>query len=470
MQTKLSAITIALSLMGLIGSIFFCPAANGIWSGIWIGGIFIIIILSQALQIIKNKKDTAIIQKIAHLSSQLIQGNFEGRITRIQGSQNLTTIAHNLNDTLDHLEAFLREIKATIEASGKNEFWREGIALGLKGTFYQNIHNINQILENIKKNYQQNTKNALSKSLMDTNLENQNNHLSKISNELGADIELMHSIDKQIQTIKALSNTSKNEVISVTESINNLIDLMHQSNAAISGFAQKSQDIGNVIELIIDIATQTNLLALNASIEAARAGEHGKGFAVVANEIRKLAEKTHKATNEISIAIQTMQQEVDSIQTSSEAIYKIASTSQDKVTQFNAVFEDMEQNSNQLSEVFIHLSQYLTLSITKLDHIAYKSDIYLHLNHQASKEIPDKNPISPLLDNQESKEILTKLCTQEELERFEEQISKHSQDALNATAEMITTDIATTIIANIQALEALSKQLFARLEVHHAST
>lgn len=79
----------------------------------------------------------------------------------------------------------------------------------------------------------------------------------------------------------------------------------------------KSQMTSQVFDLISDIADQTNLLALNVSIEAARAGEHERGFAVVADEVRKLVNPTHKATNDIAIVAQTIQQEIKQITTSS---------------------------------------------------------------------------------------------------------------------------------------------------------
>lgn len=95
------------------------------------------------------------------------------------------------------------------------------------------------------------------------------------------------------------------------------------TNTQVQHLADAAQKIGAVVQMITDIASQTNLLALNATIEAARAGEAGKGFAVVASEVKNLATQTGKATDDISLQINSIQSETDQ---AVQAIKHIAST------------------------------------------------------------------------------------------------------------------------------------------------
>ncbi|MBI5643280.1 MAG: type IV pili methyl-accepting chemotaxis transducer N-terminal domain-containing protein [Deltaproteobacteria bacterium] len=140
-------------------------------------------------------------------------------------------------------------------------------------------------------------------------------------------VEVARSASNMAEVAANADNAVKSGEVSVNKVIGRMNDIAQStrnSAAVVGALGVESQKIGNIIQVINDIADQTNLLALNAAIEAARAGDQGRGFAVVADEVRKLAERTTRATKEIDVMIRSIQEEsrkaVESIQKESATV------------------------------------------------------------------------------------------------------------------------------------------------------
>ena len=141
------------------------------------------------------------------------------------------------------------------------------------------------------------------------------------------------------------------QLVQTTDVVRNAVTDAQTTNEEIKGLAAAAQNIGDVIELIRNIAGQTNLLALNATIEAARAGESGRGFAVVASEVKSLAVQTAKATEDISGQILSVQastggavEAIHRITTRMLEIDRYASAVAAAITQQNAATSEISHN------------------------------------------------------------------------------------------------------------------------------
>ncbi|EOV6234697.1 methyl-accepting chemotaxis protein [Campylobacter upsaliensis] len=435
---------------------------------VYVGSVcFVAAVVLLIYAMLLHKDEGEMIEKLFMLSNYLKEGDFDKRVIYIKSkSKKLAQIADNLNNMIDGLEAYLREINTSITCSQNNEFYRKALPEGLKGIFAHNIEFINKALSNIEVTAKSAFKNALSKTLMDLSLGSQNKDMSRITTSLNADINAMNNIYDVVYSITKVATENGSQVISLQESMNTLMEVVNSSKETVEAFVANSQNITSVVEVIRDIADQTNLLALNAAIEAARAGEHGRGFAVVADEVRQLAERTQKSTSEISIAIQTMQQDFDNIQSGSEQVFDIVSNSEERISNFSQAFKRLEENSSELGVNFTSFAKKLILSVAKIDHILYKSNIYLALNGTHNFDLNSLDAISHLCHEERTKMIINELVSDEDLDEVRAAIKENASCAIEESkAAYIGQEAYDSIVSKVTALEGKSAEILAKLKI-----
>jgi len=200
--------------------------------------------------------------------------------------------------------------------------------------------------------------------------------LSVIQDDLNNNIQDLKEVTGATRSAAELANDSRDTISIIINELNMLNEKVSNNNDAIGHITSRTKEINSVIQLITDIADQTNLLALNAAIEAARAGEHGRGFAVVADEVRKLAERTHKATGEISVSINSLQQDMSEIQTSAEEMNEVVERSSSSIINFEGTLVQLNEGSSQIVHSSHRMENTTFVILAKIDHILYKARAY----------------------------------------------------------------------------------------------
>jgi methyl-accepting chemotaxis protein len=164
--------------------------------------------------------------------------------------------------------------------------------------------------------------------------------------------------------------TTSNEVMeAVTDGTNAITDLAARVDEALdsgqlmkesaANLQEKSVEVRNITDMILNISSQTNLLALNASIEAARAGEAGRGFAVVADEIRQLAEQTKSATEKITAILDELAEDADDVVEKVEGTVNLSNAQKEYAQDAKGKFEQVEEQMQALHDEIVGMSELM---------------------------------------------------------------------------------------------------------------
>ena len=211
-------------------------------------------------------------------------------------------------------------------------------------------------------------------------------------------------VAKNASDAAASANDAKQEaengaqiVEKVIGAINRVSELAQGLKENMHALGSKAESIGQVMNVISDIADQTNLLALNAAIEAARAGEAGRGFAVVADEVRKLAEKTMSATREVGDAIGSIQaaarQNIESVDVAAKAVEEATALAEDsggaleKIVQLSGGTSNQIQNIATAAEEQSATSEEISRGVDEVNRIVNETAEAMIQSSQAIQEL-----------------------------------------------------------------------------------
>ena len=320
------------------------------------------------------------IADLERITGEITKGRFDSRITGSDSENPLSELCWRINDMLDQLEAYFREVETSFKYHSEGRFFRKAFPAGLHGFFQSNLERFNTSLES----FATQSRLQMSKRLISSvhhlnttnlllNLTNNQQDLIKITND-------MKVVSEKAERTQKVAQESRLSVDSAVERLSGVTGRANHVSAAINELNARSEEISEAVNLITTIANQTNLLALNAAIEAARAGEQGRGFAVVADEVRKLAESTKRASETIGRIMQDLQTEAGTMMREAEEMRDITATTQGHINDLAGKFTQFAESALETKTRLGIAHDMSFATLVKMDHIVYKQRAYIVLD------------------------------------------------------------------------------------------
>ena len=344
----------------------------------WFNLILMLLITGVALWLkIMTTPHIETLDQIQAILSKANHGELHHRITQTKGLGEMGQIAWELNEFLDIVESYFREITTCFEQVAKGNHDRPALADGFPGVFQKSAQQINLALQHIKENETLIIKNRLSAGLHNLNTGNLLDNLKGNQNDLINITEQMEKVEAIATDTGQNAENSLTTVNTIGTSLTDINDNIMSVSSVISALIADSKKVTESLSMITGIADQTNLLALNASIEAARAGEHGRGFAVVADEVKNLSEHTKDAALEVSQTLNSFNRRVEQMFQEAENSTRLSQEIMTQVGEFERQFADLSHSAQESVGYIRYARDKCFALLTKLDHIVFKQNGYM---------------------------------------------------------------------------------------------
>ena len=343
-----------------------------------VSGIMVLMSLVLLLGGRGGRKDD-LLQQVVGVTQAAASGQFTQRIVHIDRDDGLGRAAWHINDMLDQLESFFREISTSFEYINQEKYFRLPFSMGLHGDFSRLMQRIGNSQAVIAESQKQHAKHVVLGELGNMNSQNLISNLKQNQSHLVDLNSRMSEVEDAAQSTSSRASESYHGISTLVSQLREMMQMINDADTAITELNGRTGEINKVIGVITDIAEQTNLLALNAAIEAARAGEQGRGFAVVADEVRSLAEHTKRATQEIAPVIEQFKSEAALVLERSERMKGIGDEATNTIEGFKNDMSEFEQAANKSADILSVARDMIFANLVKLDHVLYKQNAYLTL-------------------------------------------------------------------------------------------